>query len=273
MSAAPLLIFCEKLLRLDFFVPGVGLFQGVVDVGDVIDAGGVEPVFKGFRALLGVYGDAVFPCGAAAENSVETGAGFDGEFQGFDKDRVGDAGGEVDEGLVGHRCGVAEVLQGFCAGVGFFAFESFRAFDERHLDGNLNFKDVDVVASLAELGHGAGDDVGLDFGVGQGLFVTAVGSVADELEEEGDVVGEALVADALDPGLLEVVDGGFFEGAVVEEDLDAVGSGFLEAAYAPDVEQVGQTAGGRGVITGLFVGEEEALAVAVLGGGQAKLGV
>ena len=64
-----------------------------------------------------------------------------------------------------------------------------------------------------------------------------------------------------------------FEGGVVEEDLDAVGAGFLEAADAPDVEQVGQAAGGGGVVAGLLVGEQEALAVAVLGGGQAELGV
>ncbi len=147
------------------------------------------------------------------------------------------------------------------------------AFDELHLDGDFDLEDVDVVARLAELGHGAGDDGGLLEGVGEGLLVAALGVVADELEEEGDVVGEALVADALDPGVLEVVDGGVLEGRVVEQDLDAVGAGFLEAADAPDVEEVGQAAGGVGVVAGLLVGEQEALAVAVLGGGEAVLGV
>ncbi len=97
--------------------------------------------------------------------------------------------------------------------------------------------------------------------------------VADAFEEEGDVVGDALVADALDPGLLEIVDAAPLEGGVVEEDLDAVGSGFLEAADAPDVEEVGEAAGGGGVVAGLLVGEQEALAVAVFRGGQAELGV
>ncbi len=77
------------------------------------------------------------------------------------------------------------------------------------------------------------------------LFVAALGVVADELEEERDVVGAALVADALDPGVLEVVDLGLLERRVVEQDLDAVGAGFLQAADAPDVEQVGQAAGRR----------------------------
>ena len=73
-------------------------------------------------------------------------------------------------------------------------------------DGDFDLEDVDVVAGLAELGHGAGDDLRLLLRVGDGLLVAAVGVVADELEEEGDVVGEALVADALDPGVLEIVD-------------------------------------------------------------------
>ena len=115
--------------------------------------------------------------------------------------------------------------------------------------------------------------VGLLPGVFEGLFVAAVGVVADELEEEGDVVVHALGTDALDPGLLEVVDGGSFEGGVVEEDFDAVGSCFLEAADAPEVEEIGEAAGGGGVVSGLLVGEEKAFAVAVLGGGQAKFGV
>ncbi len=84
-------------------------------------------------------------------------------------------------------------------------------------------------------------------------------------------MGDALVADALDPGLLVVVDGGFFEGRVVEEDLDAVSSGFLQATDAPEVEEVGQAAGGGGVVAGLLVGEEKTLAVAVLGGGETVL--
>jgi len=80
------------LLRFDFVVPGVGAFQGLVDVVDVFYAGGVEPVFEGLGALLGVDGDAVLPGGAAAEDSVEGGAGFYGELEGLDEDGVGDAG-------------------------------------------------------------------------------------------------------------------------------------------------------------------------------------
>ena len=79
------------LVGLDFFVPGVGTLQGLIDVVDVFYTGGVEPILEGLGALLGVNGDAVLPGGAAAEDAVEAGAGFDGELEGFDKDWVGDA--------------------------------------------------------------------------------------------------------------------------------------------------------------------------------------
>ena len=115
--------------------------------------------------------------------------------------------------------------------------------DVFHVDGDFDFEDVDAIAGLGELLHAAGDDGGLLAGVLDGLFVAAVLVVADEFEEEGDVVGAALVADALDPGVLDVVDAGLVEGGVVEQDLDAVGAGFLEAANAPEVEQVGKAAG------------------------------
>ena len=263
----------KSLFGLDLIMPGMSLFEGVVDVGDVFDAGGVEPVFEGFGALLGIDGDAVLPGGAAAEDTVEGGTRLDGQFEGFDEDRVGDAGREVDEGLVRHGGGVAEVLQGLGAGVGYLALEGFSAFDEGHLDGNLDLEDVDVVVGFAELGHGARDDLGFLLGVGYGLFITAFGVVADELEEEGNVVSDALCADSLDPGVLEVVDCGFFVGGVVEEDFDAVSSCGFETLDAPDVKEIGKAAGGGGVVAGLLVGEEEALAVAVLGGGEAELGI
>ena len=223
--------------------------------------------------MLGVDGDAVFPGGAAAEDAVEGDAGFAGELEGFDEDGVGDAGREVDEGQGGFGGGGAEEVEGFGAGVGVVALAGLGAGDELHVDGDFDFEDVDAVAGLGELLHGAGDDGGFLAGELDGLFVAAVLVVADELEEEGDVVGAALVADALDPGVLDVVDAGLVEGGVVEQDLDAVGAGFGEAANAPEVEQIGEAAMGGGVVAGLLVGEEEAFAVAVLGGGQAILGI
>ena len=61
-----------------------------------------------------------------------------------------------------------------------------------------------------------------------------------------------------DPGVLEVVDPLFFRRGCSRGGLNAVGSCFLEAADAPDVEGVGEAAGGGGVVSGLLVGEQQA---------------
>ena len=55
------------------------------------------------------------------------------------------------------------------------------------------------------------DDFRLRLGVLQPFLVAALRIVAHELEEERDLVGLAFGADALDEGVLRVVDGGVFE--------------------------------------------------------------
>ena len=66
---------------------------------------------------------------------------------------------------------------------------------------------------------------------------------------------------------------GLFKGGVVEQNLDAVGACFLEAADAPDVEQVGQAAGRCRVVPGLLIGKQEAGVVTVFCGLEAELRV
>jgi hypothetical protein len=65
------LVQCGVLIY--FLVPTVRSLQRLVHVVDVFDALGVEPLFEGFGSLGGVDLDAVFPGGAAAEDSVEAG--------------------------------------------------------------------------------------------------------------------------------------------------------------------------------------------------------
>jgi hypothetical protein len=73
-------------------IPGGCAFEGVVYVVDVLDAFGAEPIAEGFDAFFGVDGDAVFPGGAAAEDSVELDARLGGEFEGLVELGVADSG-------------------------------------------------------------------------------------------------------------------------------------------------------------------------------------
>jgi hypothetical protein len=72
--------------EVDFLGPGMGVFEGFVDVLDVLDALGVEPFLEGLGAFLGVDLHAVGPGGAAAEDAIKGSAGFGGEREGLDED-------------------------------------------------------------------------------------------------------------------------------------------------------------------------------------------
>jgi hypothetical protein len=107
----------------------------------------------------------------------------------------------------------------------------------------------------------------------QALFVGTF-FVPDELEEERDVVGAALVADPLDPRVLDVVDVlGVFR-RVIEQNLDAVSAGFLEPFHRPLVEQIRQPPRTGLVVAGLLVRHQQAgFARATLARRDAELGI
>jgi hypothetical protein len=139
--------------------------------------------------------------------------------------------------------------------------------------GNFDLQNIHAIAVFGELAHRVGYDLGFQRGELRAFIFQAL-FVADQFEEERDVVGVALVADALGPSVLVVVDLGVVEGRVVEQDLDAVGTGFFQAAHRPNVEQIGQTSRQLRVIASLFVGQQKARAFgSALGRPQAPLGI
>ena len=106
-------------------------------------------------------------------------------------------------GLVGCGCGGAEVIQRFRLGEDLGALEGLCAFHILQVHRDFHLQHIHAVAVLGELTHGVGDDLGLQGGE-FGALVFQAFLVADQLEEERDVVGAALVADALGPSLLVV---------------------------------------------------------------------
>ena len=55
--------------------------------------------------------------------------------------------------------------------------------------------------------------------------------VPNKFQEKGYVVGPALVANALHPGMFFIIDLWAIGGSVIEKNLDAVSAGFLQAPY------------------------------------------
>ncbi len=130
---------------------------------------------------------------------------FGGEFERFEEDVVADAGGQIDERLLGDGSGAAEMLLGFVARVGGFALAGLRSGHVGHVDRNFDLQNVHAVLRLREFFHALGRQFGLLARELDGLFVLAL-FVADEFEEERNVRSRAFAADALDPGVLDVVD-------------------------------------------------------------------
>ena len=153
------------------------------------------------------------------------------------------------------------------AGVG------LRAIDELHVNRYFDLQYVDAIAVFAEFLHALDYDLWLLFGIGEALLVGAF-FVADELKKIRNIVGAAFVADALDPGVLLVIDVLGIKRGVVEENLDAVGPRFLQSARRPVIEQVRQPAGAGLVVPGFFVGQQQSgVFCPALGSRQTPLGI
>src|ERR1700683_523055 len=134
--------------------------------------------------------------------------------------------------------------------------------NESHLDRNLNLQEVNAVAVVAEFLNRSDDNFRLDASVFQTLLM-ALQIVAEELEDERNVVGAALVSNTLSESAFHVVDFGRIERRVVQEHLDAVGAGFLHTAHRPAIVENRQ-ARGRSVVTGLLIGKQQACSISVL---------
>jgi len=78
---------------------------------------------------------------------------------------------------------------------------------------------------------------GLQLGVFPALLIDAL-FLSDQLEKERHVVGLALIADTLGPGVLQVVDLWVVLNGVVQQDLHAVCARFRQALRRPQVQQI-----------------------------------
>src|SRR5947209_3132315 len=110
-------------------------------------------------------------------------------------------------------------------------------------------------------------------GVLQALFVGAI-FVTNKFEKKWNVIGAALVANALHPGVLLIVDRLGIVGRVVEQNLYAVRASFLQSERRPVVEQIRQTARPSLVIPGFLVRQQQAsIFRATLGGWKTPFGI
>ena len=99
------------------------------------------------------------------------------------------------------------MLFGLIARVGGVALARLAARDVGHIHGDFDFQHVHSVLGLGKFRHALRDDVGLFARKADALLVAAL-FVADQFEEERNVYALTFLADALHPGVLDLVDVG-----------------------------------------------------------------
>ncbi len=103
------------------------------------------------------------------------------------------------------------------------------SFHELHVDRDFDLHYVDAIAVFGELAHGLDDRLRLLLREIETFLVRAF-FVSDELQEERNIIGAALIAKSFDPGVLLVVNFFRIKRSVVEQNLDAIRACFLQAA-------------------------------------------
>ena len=127
-----------------------------------------------------------------------------------------------------------------------------RPIHELHVDRNLDFQNIDPIALLAELFHAIKDDLRLLLCVIQALLVCTF-LISNKLEEKWDVIGPALIANALHPGMLLVIDVLGIVRRVIEQNFHAIRARLFQPPGRPKIEQIRQAAWTGLVVPGFFI--------------------
>src|SRR6266550_7999057 len=90
------------------------------------------------------------------------------------------------------------------------------------------------------------------------LSVTICGFfLADKFQEEWNVVGAALVPNALYPGMFLIIDVLRIKWRVVKQNLHAIRPSLFQTTRRPVIQQIGQPAGASLVVSGFFISEQQ----------------
>ena len=149
------------------------------------------------------------------------------------KDRIADAGAEVNKGQARDGGSLLKGGDGLAAGVGIRAASRVgaAAIDVLHDDRHFYFEHIYPKAGLGEIAHGSHDFVRLDLRIGNALFIGDVVGIGVGLQEEDDIGGFAFCADAFDQSVFGIVDLGAVIGVVIHHDLDALSALIHQPLY------------------------------------------
>ena len=135
------------------------------------------------------------------------------------------------------------------------------------MTGTSTFSTSTAYCGLLNFLHARGYDLRLFPGVFNSLFVHAL-FVSHEFQKERNVRCHALRANALDPGMLDVIDLRRIERGVVQKNLDAIGAIGHQASHGIVIEQIGQASRLRVVVATILICQQEACILRALFGSR-----
>ncbi|SRR5258707_15126229 len=125
-----------------------------------------------------------------------------------------------------------EVLPGFFMCVGKRP-AVIRVLQKMQVYGNFQLEYINTIAWFGKLPCQSPDLLRFRLSESQALLVPDAITVADDLQEERDIIGVALRANTLYEGMFHVVDRQVIVGIIVDQHFDGIRSGFGKSGYRP----------------------------------------
>src|ERR1700727_246294 len=92
--------------------------------------------------------------------------------------------------------------------ISLLSLEEPRPGNELHHYWNFDLQKIDAIAILTELPYGLNDDLWLAFCVGEVFSIPSVSVIAEQFQDEWNVICTALIPNPFHPGMLLLIDGG-----------------------------------------------------------------
>ena len=149
-----------------------------------------------------------------------------------------------------------ELINRFLLCVSLLSAETLYALNKLHIHRNFHLQHVYAIPILAELAHALGHNLRLFLRVFQTLFIRAF-FVTNKFQKVRNVIGPALIANALHPRMLLIVHFLGIERSVIKQNLHAVRARLFQPPRRPVIQQISQPPRPGLVVTRLFISQQQ----------------
>src|SRR6266700_2278056 len=141
-----------------------------------------------------------------------------------------------------------------------------RVLQKTHVNGNFQLKYINSIAWFGKLPCQSPDLLRFRLSESQALLIPDTITVADDLQEERNIIGVAFRANTLYEGMFHVVDRLLIVGIIVEQHLDSICSSFGQPGYRPCGQQFRLSPFGGCIVARHLICEEQTSALSAVCG-------